>query len=175
MANAILNFHFDFLTPSLSGDLDVAPVATLRSSSNPSPHLSESRPRAKWWGAQQITWLYLFAFLLSIVVIDVWKLSVLSLSNGIKLQSHLERLLLHEVGLLLGLDQALLVLGLLHLIINILTILIVVIVLIVFYRTWVRSLGMLVTNWLTPCCLVNLIDVTLACKDDNSNLLRLLL
>ena len=31
------------------------------------------------------------------------------------------------------------------------------------------------TNWLTHCRLVNLIDVTLACKDDNSNLLRLLL
>ena len=30
-------------------------------------------------------------------------------------------------------------------------------------------------NWLTDSCLVNLIDVTLACKDDNSNLLRLLL
>jgi len=51
------------------------------------------------------------------------------------------------------------------------------------YRTRVRSLGMLVTNsltdslthWLTDSCLVNLIYVTLACKDDNSNLLRLLL
>ena len=31
------------------------------------------------------------------------------------------------------------------------------------------------THWLTDSCLVNLIDVTLACKDDNSNLLRLLL
>ena len=48
-----------------------------------------------------------------------------------------------------------------------------------FYRTRVRSLGMLVTNWLTEslthCRLVNLIDVTLACEDENSNLLRLLL
>ena len=33
-----------------------------------------------------------------------------------------------------------------------------------------------VTNSLTDCCLVNLIDVTLvACEDDNSSLLRLLL
>ena len=43
-----------------------------------------------------------------------------------------------------------------------------------FYRTRVRSLGMLVTNsltdWLTNCCLVNLIDVTLACEDANSKL-----
>ena len=31
------------------------------------------------------------------------------------------------------------------------------------------------THSLTHCCLVNLIDVTLACEDDNSNLLRLLL
>ena len=31
------------------------------------------------------------------------------------------------------------------------------------------------THWLTDSCLVNLIDVTLACEDDNSNLLRLLL
>ena len=30
-----------------------------------------------------------------------------------------------------------------------------------FYRTRVRSLGMLVTNWLTHSCLVNLIDLTL--------------
>ena len=30
-------------------------------------------------------------------------------------------------------------------------------------------------QWLTDCCLVNLIDVTLACEDANSNLLRLLL
>ena len=38
-----------------------------------------------------------------------------------------------------------------------------------FYRTRVRSLGMLVThsltNQLTDSCLVNLIDVTLACED----------
>ena len=40
------------------------------------------------------------------------------------------------------------------------------------YRTRVRSLGMLVTNWLTPCCLVNLIDVTLACEDGNSKLVE---
>jgi len=48
-----------------------------------------------------------------------------------------------------------------------------------FYRTRVLSLVMLVTdwltNWLTNCCLVNLIYVTLTCKDDNSDLLRLLL
>ena len=44
----------------------------------------------------------------------------------------------------------------------------------VFYRTRVRSFAMLVsywlTNWLTHCCLVNLIDVTLACEDANSKL-----
>ena len=43
-----------------------------------------------------------------------------------------------------------------------------------FYRTRVRSLVMLVSNslthWLTDCCLVNLIDVTLACEDANSKL-----
>ena len=43
-----------------------------------------------------------------------------------------------------------------------------------FYRTRVRSLGMLVThsltNQLTDSCLVNLIDVTLACEDANSKL-----
>ena len=48
-----------------------------------------------------------------------------------------------------------------------------------YYRTRVRSLGMLVSNSLpnslTDCCLVNLIDVTLACEDNNSILLRLLL
>ena len=42
------------------------------------------------------------------------------------------------------------------------------------YRTRVRSLAMLVTNWLTHslthCRLVNLIDVTLACEDTNSKL-----
>ena len=38
-----------------------------------------------------------------------------------------------------------------------------------FHRTRVRSLGMLVTNWLTNCCLVNLIDV----KMTTQNLLRL--
>ena len=32
-----------------------------------------------------------------------------------------------------------------------------------------------VTNWLTNCCLVNLIDVALACEDANSKLVRLLL
>ena len=31
------------------------------------------------------------------------------------------------------------------------------------------------THWLSHSCLVNLIDVTLACEDDNSNLLRLFL
>ena len=39
-----------------------------------------------------------------------------------------------------------------------------------FYRTRVRSLGMLVTHSLTNCCLVNLIDATLACEDTNSKL-----
>ena len=38
------------------------------------------------------------------------------------------------------------------------------------YRTRVRSLFTLVTNSLTHCCLVNLIDVTLACEDANSKL-----
>ena len=33
---------------------------------------------------------------------------------------------------------------------------------------------MSLTDSLTDSCLVNLIDVTLACEDDNSNLLRLL-
>ena len=45
-----------------------------------------------------------------------------------------------------------------------------------FYRTRVRSLGMLVsdslTDWLTDSCLVNLIDVTLACEDANSKLVE---
>ena len=39
-----------------------------------------------------------------------------------------------------------------------------------FYRTRVRSLVMLVSNSLTHSCLVNLIDVTLACEDTNSKL-----
>ena len=43
-----------------------------------------------------------------------------------------------------------------------------------FYRTRVQSLGMLVTNSLTHSlthsCLVNLIDVILACEDANSKL-----
>ena len=45
-----------------------------------------------------------------------------------------------------------------------------------FYRTRVRSLGMLVsdslTDWLTDSCLVNLIDVALACEDGNSKLVE---
>ena len=45
-----------------------------------------------------------------------------------------------------------------------------------FYRTRVRSLAMLVTNslthWLTNSCLVNLIDVTLACEDANLKLVE---
>ena len=49
-------------------------------------------------------------------------------------------------------------------------------ILYIFYRTRVRSLGMLVTNSLThsltDCCLVNLIDVTLACEDGNSKLVE---
>ena len=40
------------------------------------------------------------------------------------------------------------------------------------YRTKVRSLGMVVTNSLTHCRLVNLIDVTLACEDGNSKLVE---
>ena len=35
-----------------------------------------------------------------------------------------------------------------------------------------QSLATLVTNSLTHCCLVNLIDVTLACEDDNSKLVE---
>ena len=49
-----------------------------------------------------------------------------------------------------------------------------------FYRTRVRSLFTLVTNsltdwltdWLTHSCLVNLIDVTLACEDANLKLVE---
>ena len=45
-----------------------------------------------------------------------------------------------------------------------------------YYRTRVRSLGMLVTNWLpnslTHCRLVNLIDGILACEDGNSKLVE---
>ena len=48
-----------------------------------------------------------------------------------------------------------------------------------FYRTRVRSLFTLVTNSLTHCtdslthsCLVNFIDVTLACEDGNSKLVE---
>ena len=41
-----------------------------------------------------------------------------------------------------------------------------------FYRTRVRSLGMLVSDWLTHCRFVNLIDVTLACEDGNSKLVE---
>ena len=45
-----------------------------------------------------------------------------------------------------------------------------------YYRTRVRSLVMLVsdslTDSLTNCCLVNLIDVTLACEDGNSKLIE---
>ena len=45
-----------------------------------------------------------------------------------------------------------------------------------FYRTRVRSLGMLVTNSLTDSlpnsCLVNLMDLTLACEDANSKLVE---
>ena len=41
-----------------------------------------------------------------------------------------------------------------------------------FYRTRVRSLFTLVTDSLTNSCLVNLIDVTLACEDANSKLVE---
>ena len=40
------------------------------------------------------------------------------------------------------------------------------------YRTQVRSLAMLVSDALTHSCLVNLIDVTLACEDANSILVE---
>ena len=40
------------------------------------------------------------------------------------------------------------------------------------YRTRVGSLAMLVTNWLTDCRLVNLIDMTLACEDAHSKLIE---
>ena len=47
-----------------------------------------------------------------------------------------------------------------------------------FYRTRVRSLVMLVSNsltdWLTNCRLVNLIDVSLACEDGNSKLVEVI-
>ena len=46
-----------------------------------------------------------------------------------------------------------------------------------FYRTRVRSLAMLVTNsltdWLTHCRLVNLIDMTLVCEDAYSKLVEI--
>jgi len=41
-----------------------------------------------------------------------------------------------------------------------------------FYRTRVRSLVMLVSDSLPHSCLVNLIDVTLACEDGNSKLVE---
>ena len=41
-----------------------------------------------------------------------------------------------------------------------------------FYPTRVRSLPTLASNSLTPCRLVDLIDVTLACKDANSKLVE---
>ena len=44
-----------------------------------------------------------------------------------------------------------------------------------FYRTRVRSLAMLVTHYLTNCRLVNLIDVTLACKDGSSKLVEVVI
>ena len=41
-----------------------------------------------------------------------------------------------------------------------------------FLSARVRSLGMLVTHWLTPWRLVNLIDVTLTCEDASSKLVE---
>ena len=45
-----------------------------------------------------------------------------------------------------------------------------------YYRTWVWSLALLVTHWLTNslthCRLVNFIDVSLACEDGNSKLVE---
>ena len=43
-----------------------------------------------------------------------------------------------------------------------------------FYRTRVRSLATLVSNSLTHSCLVDLIDVTLACEDANSKLVEVI-
>ena len=40
------------------------------------------------------------------------------------------------------------------------------------YRTRVRSLAMLVSESLSHCCLVNLINVTLACEDAYSKLVE---
>ena len=41
-----------------------------------------------------------------------------------------------------------------------------------FHRTRVRSLVMLVAHSITDSCLVHLIDVTLACEDANSKLVK---
>ena len=45
-------------------------------------------------------------------------------------------------------------------------------IILTFYRTRVRSLVMLVSDSLTHSCLVNLIDVTLACEDGKSKLVE---
>ena len=45
----------------------------------------------------------------------------------------------------------------------------------IFYRTRVRSLFTLVSNWLTNCRLVNLIDVALACEDNYSKLVEIVI
>ena len=42
-----------------------------------------------------------------------------------------------------------------------------------YYRTRIRSLFTLVTNSLTHSCLVNFIDVTLACEAANSKLIEI--
>ena len=44
-----------------------------------------------------------------------------------------------------------------------------------YYRTRIRSLAMLVSNSLTHCRLVNLIDVTLACEDAHSKLVEVVI
>ena len=44
-----------------------------------------------------------------------------------------------------------------------------------YYRTRIRSLFTLVTNSLTHSCLVNLIDVTLACEDASSKLVEVVI
>ena len=43
---------------------------------------------------------------------------------------------------------------------------------IIYYRTRIRSLATLVTHSLTPCCLVDFIDLTLACEDANLKLVE---
>ena len=53
---------------------------------------------------------------------------------------------------------------------TVISLLLYIINIVYYYRTRVRSLFTLVTNSLSHSCLVNLIDVTLACEDANSKL-----